>query len=99
MKQISKSDLIDMVSERTGEKKNTASKLVNETFTILRDIMCQADEETRVSIRDFGSFEIKKSEATTGRNPPTNEVIDIPPRMRVRFAAGKYIKDCMKEGK
>jgi integration host factor subunit beta len=94
MNQISKNDIITQVAKRTGEKKDLVIKMVNETFTILREAICSADPELRVQIRDFGSFEVKKTKArSNARNPRTNEILITFPRRRTRFIPGKFIKD------
>ncbi len=96
MKQVNKNEIVKQVSERTGVKREVVSRLVNETFTVLREIMSSSDSELRIGIRDFGSFEVCKSGVTSARNPQTNEKIKLGPRMRVRFSPGQYLKENLK---
>lgn len=96
MAQINKKDIINQVAQRTGVKKELAARLVNETFTILREALCSTDSETKVGIRDFGAFEVRRSKATTARNPRTNEKIALGPRMRIHFHPGQFLKEHLK---
>lgn len=97
MKHITKNDIIKLVSKRTGGKKDLTAKIVNETFTTLRELMCAADPEIRISIRDFGSFEVKGTKGRkNARNPRTNESVTVGPRRRTHFIPGKYLKDSLK---
>ena len=43
----------------------------------------------------FGSFEVKKRAARTGRNPRTKEVVEIPASQVPVFKAGKALKDAV----
>ena len=42
---------------------------------------------------DFGTFKTKALAARKGRNPSTNETIDIPASKAAVFKAGKELKD------
>ena len=98
MKRVNKNNIIELVSERTGEKKELSAKMVNETLTAIRSLMCSGDPEVRISIHDFGTFDIKKTRIRkNARNPRTNEAIEVPPRRRVSFTPGKYLKGAFKE--
>lgn len=43
----------------------------------------------------FGSFEVKKRAARTGRNPRTNEPVEIPAAKLPVFKPGKALKDAI----
>ena len=43
----------------------------------------------------FGSFEVKKRAARVGRNPKTNDTIEIPASVVPVFKAGKALKDAV----
>ena len=46
-------------------------------------------------IKSFGSFEVKKRAARTGRNPRSKETIEIPASQTPVFKAGKALKDAV----
>ena len=49
-------------------------------------------EGDRVEVRGFGSFGVKERRARKGRNPMTNEEIDLKRRCTVFFKAGKDLR-------
>jgi len=98
MENITKNDIINIVTKRTGERKDLAVKMVNETFSVIRDIICNADPEVRINIRDFGTFEVLKTKGrSNARNPMTNEPVIVKPHRRAHFVAGQFIKDFLKK--
>ena len=75
-----------------------AEKFVDATFTVLRNVLMEADPEIRIEIRDFGVFEVKTTKAKPkARNPRTGEIIFVPARRKTHFKAGKMIKDVLKK--
>ena len=80
------------------EKSYIAEKFVDTTFTVLRNVLMEADPEVRIEIRDFGVFEVKTTKAKPkARNPRTGEIIYVPARRKTHFKAGKMIKDVLKK--
>ena len=49
--------------------------------------------QDKVQLVGFGSFEVKKRAARTGRNPRTNEPVEIPAAKLPVFKPGKALKD------
>ena len=97
MKNITKTQIIDKVSKRTGERKDLTMKMVHETFTVIREMICSADPEIRINIRDFGTIEVLKTKGrTNARNPQTNEPVKVEPHRRTHFIAGQVIRDFLK---
>jgi integration host factor subunit beta len=100
MKHYYKSDVIEMVAKRTGERLGLADKMVNETFSVLRQIMRDSDSVVRLTIHDFGSFEVRKTEGrANSRNPKTGEAITVGPRRKVRFIPCNYLRRLFKSNK
>ena len=50
----------------------------------------------RVALVGFGSFSVSARAARKGRNPQTGKEITIKPSKRVKFSAGKALKDSVK---
>lgn len=101
MKTYIKKDVVEwvynQVSDEIGDIK-LVSKIINTTFNALREIMIQDDDESRIEIRNFGVFEVKKTKAKPkARNPKTNEVIFVPPRRKTHFKPGKLLQDSLKK--
>ena len=49
----------------------------------------------KVQLVGFGAFEVKERAARQGRNPQTNEVIEIPASRTPFFKAGKRLRDSL----
>ncbi len=50
----------------------------------------------KIQIIGFGNFEVRERAARKGRNPQTNEVIEIAASKVPAFKAGKALKDAVK---
>ena len=97
MKTFIKKDVIERTGEKIGKEPKEISRTVDAVFTVLREIMADADPECRIEIRDFGVFEVKKTKAKPkARNPKTNEEIYVPPRRKTHFKPGKLLKTTLK---
>ncbi len=88
-----KKELIDFIAERTGVKKSVAELVLNATLAeIERSLLaCQP-----VTLHGFGTFELKKRDARTGRNPRTGEPVEIAASTTVTFKPAKALKDSLK---
>ncbi|MFW5998300.1 MAG: HU family DNA-binding protein [bacterium] len=95
---MTKTELIDMVAEKTGLTKKDTGEAVNTTIdSIIEYLSEQADiseeERDNVQIIGFGTFEVKDRSERKGRNPQTGEEITIPARTVPVFRAGKTFKE------
>ena len=98
MKQFTKSDLVNLVVRRTGEKRALASKMVNEIFTVMRNIMSDSSTEVKIVIRDFGVFEVYRVKPRIKRKTavePSQE--PAPAKMKTVFKPGKYLKKSLRK--
>ncbi len=97
MKTFIKKDVIERTGLKLGKEPKEVSRTVDAMFTVLREIMAEADPEARIEIRDFGVFEVKKTKAKPkARNPKTNQEIFVPPRRKTHFKPGKLLKASLK---
>jgi len=95
---ITKRDIAKRVARKVDEKFPLAEKVVSALFTILREVMAEADPEVRIEIRDFGVFEVKTTKAKPkARNPKTGEIVYVPPRRKTHFKPGKMLKEELKK--
>ena len=98
MKTVTKKDVAKRTAKVLNEKIYTTEKFVDAVFTTLREILCEANPEVRIEIRDFGVFEVKKTKPKPkARNPRSGEIIYVPARRKTHFKAGKLLKDVLKE--
>lgn len=89
---MNKGELIDAVAESTGLSKADASNAVDATIDAITNCLKKGESATIVG---FGSFTVKHREARTGRNPRTNEPLQIAARNVPGFKAGKALKDAV----
>ena len=87
---MTKSELIEILIEKTGLAKSKAEEVVNITFAAMSNALAAGN---RVEIRGFGSFKIKDYEGYTGRNPKTGELIEVKSKRLPFFKCGKELKE------
>ena len=94
---VTKRDITWRVARQVDEKFPLTEKVVSALFTILREVMAEADPEVRIEIRDFGVFEVKTAKAKPkARNPKTCEIVYVPARRKTHFRPGKLLKKSLK---
>lgn len=90
---MNKTDLIQLVAEKTSLSKKDSEKAVN---AVLDGIMETVAKGEKVQIIGFGTFEKRDRAEKMGRNPSTGEQIRIPATSVPAFKAGKAFKERMK---
>lgn len=78
---MNKKDFIDVVASKTGLTKTDVQKVVNES---IHTILSYVPHE-KIRIDPLGTFNVKTRAARKGRNPFTNEVVDIPEKTVLVF--------------
>ncbi|WP_270842160.1 HU family DNA-binding protein [Mitsuokella multacida] len=89
---MNKNELVASVAEKAGLTKKDAEKAVGAIFESIQQALVEGD---KVQVIGFGTFEVKERSARTGRNPRTNETIQIPASKNPAFKAGKALKDAV----
>ncbi len=87
---MNKNELVASVAEKAGLTKKDAEKALNAVFDSIQQALVEGD---KVQMIGFGTFEVKERAARAGRNPRTNETIQIPASKNPVFKAGKALKD------
>ncbi|HMQ10277.1 MAG TPA: HU family DNA-binding protein [Oligoflexia bacterium] len=91
---MTKSDLIENLSERINLPKRQAEMIVELIFDSMIEALQSGD---RIEIRGFGSFKIKDYKAYMGRNPKTGEKVSVKPKKRPFFKVGKELREAVNE--
>ncbi len=91
---MTKSQWIEAAAKQSG--------LTKKQMTEAYDALAQTFQKTilageSVQISGFGSFAVRTKEAHKGRNPKTNEILDIPASRRLVFLPAKTLKDKLNE--
>ena len=87
-----KNELIAAIANRIVEKKSTVEHVFN---SALAEIERSLLEGKPVTLNGFGTFEVKKRAARTGRNPRTGEPVEIAASTTVAFKPAKALKDSL----
>ncbi|MBQ7714541.1 MAG: HU family DNA-binding protein [Clostridia bacterium] len=86
---MNKSQLIEVVAKKADLKKKDAEAAVAATFAAIEEALVKGE---KVQLIGFGSFEVKKRAARTGRNPATGAAIKIKASNYPAFSAGAPLK-------
>ena len=87
---MTKSDLVDSVSEKLQLPRGKAELIINDVFDCMERALRSGD---RIEIRGFGSFEIRHYKAYEGRNPRTGDPVGVQPKRLPFFKVGKELKE------
>ena len=91
---MNKTELIAIAAEKAGMTKKDAERVLNAAL----DTVCATlAEGGRVQLSGFGIFEVKDREARMGRNPKTNEPMEIAATRTPVFKASSALKDAVKK--
>ena len=89
---MNKSELIDAMADETGmTKKDTEGALKAFIAAVTKELK----KGGTVQLVGFGTFEVGKRAARTGRNPKTGEALKIKASKSPKFKAGKALKDAV----
>ena len=91
---MNKTELIAAVAEKTGLSKKDTEAVITATLASITEALQNDD---KVQLVGFGSFEVKKKAAHMGRNPRTGETMEIAASKNPTFKAGKALKDAVAE--
>ena len=89
---MNKNDLVAAVADDAGLSKADAAKAVDSVFDTIAGSLKSGEE---VRLVGFGTFNVTRRAASTGRNPRTGEAIQIPASNQAKFKAGKGLKDAL----
>lgn len=91
-KDMTKTELISMVAEKTGVSKKAAGESVDAVIASITEALIDGD---KVQLVGFGTFEVRSRPERQGRNPRTKEAITIAASKLPAFKAGKALKEAV----
>ena len=89
---MNKTELIDAVADEAEVSKAEAGRAVDAVISSITKALKKGDSVTLVG---FGTFQVRKRAARTGRNPKTGDTIKIAASKNPSFKAGKALKDAV----
>ena len=90
MTALTKAEMADHLSEKTGLNRREAKQLVELFFEEISQALIAGDQ---VKLSGFGNFELRDKRQRPGRNPKTGEEIPITARRVVTFHASSKLKE------
>lgn len=93
---MNKTELVAaMAAKAELSKKDAESALKAFTATVAEELK----KGEKVQLVGFGTFEVTKRAARTGKNPQTGKAIKIPATKAPKFKAGKALKETVNKKK
>ena len=93
---MNKTELVAaMAAKAELSKKDAESALKAFTATVAEELK----KGEKVQLVGFGTFEVAKRAARTGKNPQTGKAIKIPASKAPKFKAGKALKETVNSKK
>ncbi|MDZ4201663.1 MAG: HU family DNA-binding protein [Gallionella sp.] len=86
---MNRKELIDALAAKTGSSKADADRNIGALIEIITATLKKGDN---VALVGFGSFEVRKRAARTGRNPATGAELKIKASKQPAFKAGATLK-------
>jgi DNA-binding protein HU-beta len=86
---MNRKELVDALAAKTESTKADAERAIAGLIDIVTDTLKKGDSVTLVG---FGTFEVRKRAARTGRNPKTGEALKIKASKVPAFKPGATLK-------
>ena len=87
---MNRAELVEAMANKTGMSKAASDEAVKAFIEVVSE---ELKKGGKVQLVGFGTFEVGKRSARTGRNPKTGETIKIKAAKAPKFKAGKALKD------
>lgn len=91
---MNKTELVAAIAEKTELTKKDSEKALKAFIDVVSE---QLKKGEKIQLVGFGTFEVTKRAARTGKNPQTGKTIKIAACMAPKFKAGKALKDAVNE--
>jgi integration host factor subunit beta len=92
---MTKSQLIERLADGARIPKTHAEVIVNSFFDAMTEAMKRGE---KIEVRGFGSFSVRNYQSYTGRNPKTNQSVEVPPKKLPFFRVGKDLRELINSG-
>lgn len=93
---MNRKELIEVLATKTNSTKADADRNIAALIEIITATLKKGDN---ISLVGFGSFEVRKRAARTGRNPQTGAALKIKAAKVPAFKAGATLKAAVNGGK
>jgi len=93
---MNRKELVAALAGKTDSTNAAADRSIAALIEIITDTLKKGD---KLSLLGFGTFEVRKRAARTGRNPKTGAELKIKASKQPAFKAGKGLKDAVNSAK
>ena len=93
---MNRAELVREIAKSTDLTIKDTEATLDAFIATITQVLAKNEKLTLVG---FGSFEVSKRAARTGRNPKTGEEIKIPASITPKFKAGKALKEAVAKAK
>ncbi|MEI7474432.1 MAG: HU family DNA-binding protein [bacterium] len=87
---MNKEELVKEISKKSKVSQKQAAEILAATLETIEKSVAKGKKVTLVG---FGTFESRKRQARSGRNPQTGKELKIPAKTVPAFTAGKKFKE------
>ena len=87
---MNKTELVAAIASKANISKKDAEASVKAFTAVVAEALKKGE---KIQLVGFGTFEVSKRAARTGRNPQTGAEMKIPASKAPKFKAGKALKD------
>ncbi len=91
---MTKADLVRIISAETGIIRKDVALAVDAFLDSVKDSM---KDGKHIEIRGFGTFKLKQRKSRIGRNPKTDEKVEVPARIVPTFKFSRAFKEEVNE--
>ena len=89
---MNKTELVAAMADKAGISKKDAEASLKAFTEVVAEELKKGE---KIQLVGFGTFEVSKRAARTGRNPRTGEEMKIAASNAPKFKAGKALKDAV----
>ncbi len=89
---MNKTELVAAMADKAGVSKKDAEASLKAFTEVVAEELKKGE---KIQLVGFGTFEVSKRSARTGRNPRTGEEMKIKASKAPKFKAGKALKDAV----
>ena len=90
---MNKAELVEAVSDKTGITKKQAGNVIDAITDTVKETLSKGE---RITLVDFGTFQVRQRKAREGRNPRTGKKLEIPAKKVPKFRAGKNLREAVR---
>jgi len=87
---VTKRELCERIAKQTGYAQVVTKEIVQR---FLDEVIAELARGNRMEFRNFGVFDTRLQRARKARNPRTDQIVRVPPKVVVSFKVGKSMQE------